>query len=265
MHHILIVMSSETKHVKKVSIVGAGPGDPELLTVRALHRIQNAEVILYDNLVPSTILDLSSTAAIKIYVGRKYADAKDQMERQQHINELMCKYAQQGKNVVRLKSGDPFIFGRAIEEIRYLIEHNIPFELVPGITAGIAAANLQHIPLTERNRSNSVLFCTGHTANYDFEQLEALANMLKTGTTLIMYMGLKNLKQVIEKLKEITQNEKLYISAISKVSHPDQNIVTGTLTEIEQKIEQQQLLMPVVFIVGKYAFPVNQDSLLMGF
>ena len=256
-------MSSETQYIKKVSIVGAGPGDPELLTVRALHRIQNAEVILYDNLVPSAILDLASTTTMRIYVGRKYADVKDQMERQQNINELMCQYALEGKNVVRLKSGDPFIFGRAIEEIRHLVEHNIPFEIVPGITAGIAAANLQHIPLTERNRSNSVLFCTGHTANYNFEQLEGLANMLKTGTTLIMYMGLKNLKQVIVKLKEITGSEKLYISAISKVSHPDQRIVIGTLNDIEDRIEQQQLLMPVVFIVGKYAFPINQDSLLM--
>jgi uroporphyrin-III C-methyltransferase len=242
--------------------VGAGPGDPELLTVRALNRIKNADVILHDNLVPSAILELSSTAK-KIYVGRKYADTQDQLERQQNINDLMRDYALQGKNVVRLKSGDPFIFGRAIEEIRYLLEHNIPFEMVPGITAGIAAANLQQIPLTERNRSNSVLFCTGHTANYDFEQLEALANMLKTGTTLIMYMGLKNLKQVVNKLKEITEKETLYLSAISKVSQPEQSIITGTLSEIEQKLEQEQLPMPVVFIVGKYAFPINQESLLM--
>jgi uroporphyrin-III C-methyltransferase len=256
-------MNIEPQHIKKVSIVGAGPGDPELLTVRALNRIKNADVILHDNLVPLAILDLSSPTTEKIYVGRKFADAQDQSDRQQNINELMRDYALKGKNVVRLKSGDSFIFGRVIEEIRYLQEHSIPFEIVPGITAGIAAANLQQIPLTERNRSNSVLFCTGHTANYDFEQLEALANMLKTGTTLIMYMGFKNLKEVINKLKEFNKTETLYLSAISKVSQPDQSITTGSLNEIEQKLEKEQLPMPVVFIVGKYAFPINQESLLM--
>jgi uroporphyrin-III C-methyltransferase len=252
----------ETQPVKKVSIVGAGPGDPELLTVRAFNRIRNADVILHDYLVPSGILELAA-AAEKIYVGRKCADAQDQAQRQKNINELMRDHAGQGKNVVRLKSGDPFIFGRAIEEIRYLLEHNIPFEMVPGITAGIAAANLQQIPLTERNRTNSVLFCTGHTANYDFEQLDALANMLKTGTTLIMYMGLKNLKQVVQKLKEIAGTETMYLSAISKVSQPDQQIITGTLNEIEQKLAAGSLAMPVVFIAGKYAFPINQESLAL--
>ncbi len=256
-------MYTETQHIKKVSIVGAGPGDPELLTVRALNRIKSADVILHDNLVPEAILELSSPTAEKIYVGRKYADTQDQMDRQQNINDLMRNYALQGKNVVRLKSGDPFIFGRAVEEIRYLLHHNIPFEMVPGITSGIAAANLQQIPLTERNRSNSVLFCTGHTSNYDFEQLEALANMLKTGTTLIMYMGFKNLKEVISKLKEVNKRETLYLSAISKVSQPDQSIITGTLNEIEQKLEKEPLPMPVVFIVGKYAFPITQETLSM--
>lgn len=256
-------MTENKQHLNKVSIVGAGPGDPELLTVKALNRIQNADVILHDNLVPDVILKLSSDTAEKIYVGRKYADDQNQMERQQTINDLMRHYYVQGKNVVRLKSGDPFIYGRAVEEIRYLIEHKIPYEMIPGITAGIAAANLQSIPLTERNRSNSVLFCTGHTVNYDFEQLEALANMLKTGTTLVMYMGFKNLKEVICKLKEINKKEEIYISAISKVSQLDQSIITGTLGDMERKIENNQLSMPVVFIVGKFAFPINEETISM--
>jgi uroporphyrin-III C-methyltransferase len=249
------------KNIKKISIVGAGPGDPELLTIRALDRITNADVILHDYLIPAAILNLST--AEKIYVGRKCSDEQDQFERQQHINVLMRDFLLQGKNVVRLKSGDPFIFGRAVEEIRYLQSHNIPFEMVPGITAGIAAANLQHIPLTERNRSNAVLFCTGHTANYDFDQLEALANMLRTGTTLVMYMGFKNAKQIIDKLKSVIATETIYLSAISKVSQPEQQILSGTLCEMEKKLEQEHLPMPVVFIVGRYAFPINEESLLM--
>ena len=248
------------KEQNKISIVGAGPGDPELLTVRALNRIKNADVILHDHLVPAAILNLS--VAEKIYVGRKCSDERDQLERQQHIHILMHDFLLRGKKVVRLKSGDPFIFGRAVEEIRYLMEHNIPFEVVPGITAGIAAANLQYIPLTERNRSNAVLFCTGHTANYDFEQMDALANMLKTGTTLVMYMGLKNVKQVIEKLKPVI-DETIYLSAISKVSQPEQQTLSGTIYEMEKKLQEERLPMPVVFIVGKHAFPVNQESLLM--
>lgn len=251
-------MNFDTQHIEKVSIVGAGPGDPELLTVRAYNRIKNADIILHDNLISEEILELAINAQ-KIYVGRKFEDAQDQSDRQQNINELMREYAAQGKKVVRLKSGDSFIFGRAIEEIRYLNEHHIPFEMVPGITAGIAAANLQHIPLTERNRSSSVLFCTGHTASYDFEQWDALANMLKTGTTLIMYMGLKTLNQVLEKLKEIAGNETMYVSAVSKVSQPDESIITGTLNEIELKLQKNNLPMPVVFIIGKYAYPLNSE------
>lgn len=249
-------MNINTPHIENISIVGAGPGDPELLTVRAYNRIKNADVILHDNLISEAILELAPTAQ-KIYVGRKYADTQDQIDRQQNINELMREYALKGKKVVRLKSGDSFIFGRAIEEIRYLTKHNIPFEMVPGITAGIAAANLQHIPLTERNRANSVLICTGHTANYDFEQWDALANMLKTGTTLILYMGLKTLNQVLKKLKEIASDETVYVSAVSKVSQPDESIITGTLNEIELKLQKNDLPMPVIFIIGKYAYPLN--------
>ncbi len=249
-------MNTTTQHMEKVSIVGAGPGDPELLTVRAYNRIKNADIILYDNLISEAILELAA-AAQKMYVGRKYADHGKQSDRQSNINELMREYALQGKKVVRLKSGDSFIFGRAIEEIRYLTEHNIPFEMVPGITAGIAAANLQHIPLTERNRSNSVVFCTGHTAGYDFEQWDALANMLKAGTTLIMYMGLKTLTPVIEKLKGIAGTEPVYVSAVSRVSQPDESIITATLEEIEWRLKEEELPMPVVFIIGKYAYPFN--------
>ncbi|QYS87893.1 hypothetical protein JJC03_16050 [Flavobacterium oreochromis] len=163
--------------------------------------------------------------------------------------------------MVRLKSGDSFIYGRVAEEIRFLTQNAISFEVVPGITSGIAAANSQHIPLTERNKTNSVLFCTGHTATYDFEQLEALANMLKTGTTLIMYMGYKNLKEVIATFKKITPHEILYISAVSKVSQEEETIFSGTLDEMEQKLKLETVPMPVVFIVGKYAFPIDSNPI----
>lgn len=252
-------MNVRDQKIINISIVGAGPGDPELLTVKAVKRIQNADVILHDNLISSAILDLASANAQKIYVGRKFGDIQDSMTRQDAIHDLFLEYAQQDKKIVRLKSGDSFIFGRVAEEIRFLTEQNIAFEVIPGITAGMAAANSQHIPLTERNKTNSVLFCTGHTATYDFEHLDALANMLKTGTTLIMYMGYKNLKEVIATFKRITPDETLYISAISKVSQADETIFTGTLEEMEGKLELETVPMPVVFIVGKYAFPIDNN------
>lgn len=252
-------MNSQYKTLTPISIVGAGPGDPELLTVKAVKRIQNADIILHDNLISEEILNLASAKAQKIYVGRKFGDIQDAMTRQDTIHDLFLQYTKEGKKIVRLKSGDSFIFGRVAEEIRFLTEQNIAFEVIPGITAGMAAANSQHIPLTERNKTNSVLFCTGHTATYDFEQLDALANMLKTGTTLIMYMGYKNLKEVIATFKRITPDETLYISAISKVSQADETIFTGTLEEMEGKLELETVPMPVVFIVGKYAFPIDNN------
>lgn len=247
------------KEYSTVSIVGAGPGDPELLTIRAHKRISQADVILHDNLIPSEILNLAPHAE-KIYVGRKYADPHDQQERQDQINKLMQLHASSGKKVVRLKSGDSFIYGRAMEEVRFLAEKQIPFELVPGITAGIAAANFHSIALTERNKSNSVLFCTGHTSNYSFEQWDAISNMLKTGTSLIMYMGLKSLHRIIPRLTELAGNEIIYISAVSRVSFPDEQIISGTLNNIEQKLSEADIPMPVVFLLGKYAYPLEQES-----
>ena len=236
-----------------VSIVGAGPGAVDLLTVRALRRLEQAEVVLYDNLVSEEIMGLCAPSALLVYSGKKYGDQLDPEQRQQRINETMVTYARQGKRVVRLKSGDPFIFGRAAEEIRYLREQQVPFEVIPGLTAGIAAASLAHIPITERNHSNAVLLCTAHTANYDFEQLDALANMLRTGTTLVMYMGLNNMSRVVEKLRVAAGSEAIYVSAISQVSSPGQRLVTALLPDIESALANANLPMPVVFIIGKYA------------
>lgn len=248
----------EKTAVRPVCILGAGPGDPELLTVRGFNRIKSADVILHDNLVAEAIINLRSPESELVNVGRNYGDLSSQEDRQQNINSLMRQYYQEGKNVLRLKSGDSFIFGRAIEEIRYLAQHAVPFEVIPGITAGIAAANLEFIPLTERTRSNSVVLCTGHTASYDFEQMEALGNMLKTGSSLIMYMALKSLREIVIRLKKVLPDELVHVSAISQVSMEGQKLVTGSLDEIEQKLEQADLPMPVVFIFGKHAYPVTQ-------
>lgn len=232
-----------------ISIIGAGPGDPELLTVKAYRLIQEADVILHDNLVSDAILE-SNANAEKIYVGRKFGDKSNQMERQQRINELLFEHQQKGKRVVRLKSGDPYIYGRAAEEARYLTEKQTPFQVIPGISAALAAANIYNIPITERNHSNAMLICTAHTADYSFEQLNGIAHMLKAGNTISIYMGLKSLHRIIPKLLEVCKDATIPVNAISNVSRKGQHIVTGTLGTIENLVKNSNLPMPVVFIIG---------------
>ncbi|MDY8136614.1 uroporphyrinogen-III C-methyltransferase [Aquimarina sp. 2201CG5-10] len=232
-----------------VTIVGAGPGDPDLLTVKAHKLIQEAEVILHDNLVSDTILDINLKGE-KIYVGRKYGDTSNQLERQQKINELLHKYYQEGKKVVRLKSGDPYVYGRAAEEARYLTEKNVAFEVIPGISAALAAANIFNIPITERNKSNAMLICTAHTADYSFEQLNGIAHMLKAGNTISIYMGLKSLNRIIPKLLQVCKDDTIPVNAASNVSRVNQEIITGTLGSIEEQIKNSTLQMPVVLIIG---------------
>ncbi|MBP8793564.1 MAG: uroporphyrinogen-III C-methyltransferase [Lutibacter sp.] len=233
----------------KISIVGGGPGDKGLLTIRAFNLIQEAAVLLYDNLISDEILAINSTAE-KVYVGRKYGDIANQKDRQDAINKLFIKYYALGKKVVRIKSGDSFIYGRGGEEARFLRLNNIDFEMVPGITAAMAAANSFSIPVTERQKSNAVLICTAHTADYSFDQLQGIAEILKAGNTLMLYMGLKSLDKIIPKLIEVTGNPSIPINAISNVSRKDEVLITSTLGGIEAEIEKNPLKMPVVFIVG---------------
>lgn len=233
----------------RISIIGAGPGDYKLLTIEALERIQRADIILHDNLISEDILALN-TKAEKIYVGRKYGDKTNQKDRQNRINQLLESYYLKGQDVVRLKSGDPYIYGRAAEEARYLTEKALPFTVVPGISAALAAANTCNIPITERQHSNAVLICTAHTADYSFDQLKGIAELLKAGNTLALYMGLKSLDKLIPKLLSVCKNPHIPINAISKVSRPDQFCLTSTLGEIENDIKQMPLEMPVVFLIG---------------
>lgn len=234
-----------------VAIVGAGPGDPELLTVKAYRFIKEADVILHDNLVSDAILAINTTGE-KIYVGRKFGDTTDQIQRQQKINELLCAHYQKDKKVVRLKSGDPYVYGRAAEEARYLTEKNVPFEVIPGISAALAAANIFNIPITERNKSNAMLICTAHTADYSFEQLTGIAHMLKAGNTISIYMGLKSLHRIIPRLLEVCKDDTIPVNAASNVSRSNQEIITGTLGSIQEQIKNSTLQMPVVLLIGAH-------------
>ncbi len=237
------------KQLPEINIIGAGPGNKNLLTLKAFEAIRNAEVILHDHLISDEILDIN-TEAKRIYVGRKFGDKKDQATRQNNINHLMKKYCEQGDSVVRLKSGDPYVYGRAAEEARFLKKHQLPFTVVPGISAALAAANICNIPITERNHSNAMLICTAHTADYSFEQLNGIAHMLKAGNTISIYMGLKSLHRIVPKLLEVCQDDRIPVNAISSVSRKQQAMVTGNLNNIEERIREANLQMPVVFIIG---------------
>ena len=232
-----------------IHIVGAGPGNINLLTLQAYNLIQASDLILHDNLVSQEILNINSTAE-KIYVGRKYGDVYNQKERQENINDLLVQHYRMGKRIVRLKSGDPYIYGRAAEEAIYLTKNNIPFEVTPGISAALAAASTCNIPITERNKSNAVLICTAHTADYSFDQLQGIAGLLKAGNTLALYMGMKSLDKLIPKLIEVTDDSNIPINAVSNVSRENETLLTSTLGEIIEDIKTSQIEMPVVFLIG---------------
>ncbi|WP_158850702.1 uroporphyrinogen-III C-methyltransferase [Algibacter sp. L1A34] len=236
-------------YLPEISIIGAGPGNKNLLTLKAFEAIENAEIILHDNLISDEILNIN-TKAERIYVGRKFGDIEDQETRQNKINILMKAHCEQGERVVRLKSGDPYIYGRAAEEARFLTKQNLPFTVVPGISAALAAASSANIPITERRQSNAVLICTAHTADYSTAQLKGIAEMLNAGNTLALYMGLKSLDQIIPKLLKVCKNPDIPISAISNVSRQNEVLLSSTLGRIENDVKKQELQMPVVFLIG---------------
>lgn len=181
----------------KVYIIGSGPGDPELLTVKALRMLQEADVVLYDRLVSDAVLAMVPEHVEKVYVGR---DVGDDYTHQDATNRLMLRYANEGKTVVRLKGGDPFIFGRGGEEAEFLAEHGIEFEVVPGITSAIAAPAYAGIPLTHRAYSSSLAIVTGHEDAMRERQRVDIASIARHVDTLVIMMGVSNLKSIVDTL-----------------------------------------------------------------
>ncbi|WP_025644299.1 MULTISPECIES: siroheme synthase CysG [unclassified Psychrobacter] len=231
--------------VGEVYIVGAGPGDPELLTFKALRLMQQADIVFYDALVSPQVLDLCRRDADKVYVGKKRSN---HAVAQLGINELLINEAKEGRRVVRLKGGDPFIFGRGGEEIESLRAHGVPYQVVPGITAANAAASYAGIPLTHRDHSQSVRFVTGFLkAGVPNEKFE---NLLDTNETVVFYMGLHSLERLTEGLIEAGRSSETPIAIVSNASMPNQQVLTGTLASIVERQEQAQLPTPALLIMG---------------
>lgn len=231
--------------VGEVYIVGAGPGDPELLTFKALRLMQQADIVFYDALVSPQVLDLCRRDADKVYVGKKRSN---HAVAQLGINELLVNEAKKGRRVVRLKGGDPFIFGRGGEEIESLRAQHIPYQVVPGITAANAAASYAGIPLTHRDHSQSVRFVTGFlkagAPNNNFK------NFLNTDETVVFYMGLHSLPRLTEGLIDAGRPINTPIAIVSNASMPNQQILTGTLDTIVALQDKTQLPTPALLIMG---------------
>ncbi len=230
-----------------VSLVGAGPGDPGLLTVKALDRIQNADLIIYDYLVNPDHLRHAKNSATKICVGKGF---RHHRLSQNKINRLIIHSAKKGQTVVRLKGGDPYLFGRGGEEALYLREHRIPFEVVPGVTSATACAAYSGIPLTHREHNSSVTFLTGHRAHdenldsIDWRQIVALNG------TIVIYMGFYNLGKIAKRLMEHGLPAKTKISVIQWGTLPWQKSCEGTLQNIEKIVLKKKMGAPSIIIIG---------------
>ena len=234
--------------VGKVYLVGAGPGDPGLITVKGLACLKQADVVIYDRLIDENILHEARPDAEKIYVGK--ASSHHTLE-QEMINQLLIQKAREGQVVVRLKGGDPFVLGRGGEEARVLAENGVPFEVVPGVSSAVAVPAYAGIPVTHRGVASSFTVVTGHKALREDSPMIEWDKLSEGSDTLLILMGLTNLSHIVEQL---IKNNKPLSTPVAVITHgttSQQRCVTGTLQDILSLVESEDLQPPVVVVVGK--------------
>jgi uroporphyrin-III C-methyltransferase/precorrin-2 dehydrogenase/sirohydrochlorin ferrochelatase len=232
----------------EVALVGAGPGDPGLLTLRALRVLQNADVVLYDRLVSSQILELARRDAELISVGKAAGSAPIPQEQ---INALLVEHARAGKRVVRLKGGDPFIFGRGGEELVALAHHGIRYEVVPGVTAAAGCAAYAGIPLTHREYAQTLTFVTGHSKSEgasDDIDWQALA---RPNQTVVFYMGMHTLEKIIARLREHGASAGLSAAVVEHGTQESQRVIVATLADLQARVAEANVTSPALLIVGE--------------
>lgn len=232
----------------KVYLVGAGPGDPELLTLKAVRILKLAEVVVYDRLIGRGILDLAPPKAERVYVGKERAN---HVMRQTEINALLVERGRRGQVVVRLKGGDPLIFGRGGEEIEALAEAGIPFEVVPGVTAAAGCAAATAIPLTHRDYAKSLVLLTGHTREGEPNlNWQALCH---PGQTLVFYMGHKAIHRLCSQLVTHGLSPDLPAAVVENGTMPGQRLLRATLASIADVVERAALKGPALLVIGEVA------------
>ena len=239
------LQDTEALHKGEVYLIGAGPGDPDLLTFKAARLLQQADVVLYDRLVSAAVVDMARRDAQRIYVGKRRSE---HTLPQQDINQLLLELAQAGKRVARLKGGDPFIFGRGGEEIELLARHQIPFQIVPGITAASGAACYAGIPLTHRDCAQSVRFVAGHLKNgelrHDWSQFRS------DSETLVFYMGLIGLPTICRELQAHGRAPDTPVALVERATAADQKVLQGTLQDMTEIVAREKPRAPTLIIVG---------------
>ncbi|MCL4114260.1 UNVERIFIED_CONTAM: hypothetical protein GTU68_038137 [Idotea baltica] len=236
----------ESRAIGEVYLVGAGPGDPDLLTFKAVRLMQQADVMVYDRLVSKAILDMANKDAERLYVGK---EKSNHAVPQNNINQILVDLAKQGKRVLRLKGGDPFIFGRGGEEIEKLTENNVPFQVVPAVTAASGCSAYAGIPLTHRDYAQSVTFATGHlrdgTVNLNWQQLT------QTNHTIVFYMGLTGISVISDKLQEHGMSADMPAALIEQGTTSNQRVHIGTLASLPQLVKDSGVRAPTLTIIGE--------------
>lgn len=234
----------------RVALIGAGPGDPELLTLRAVRLLGKAEVVVYDHLVSPAVLEFVSSTAERIYAGKR---RNEHTLRQEQINALLVRLAQEGKQVVRLKGGDPFIFGRGGEELQTLAKSGVAFEVVPGITAASGVSNYAGIPLTHRDYAQTCLFVTGHlkeTNDFVSADLDWPA-LTRPRQTVVIYMGLSGLTDICRQLMAHGLAADWPIAIVQDGTLASQQVLVGTLADLPERAKAAGLTSPCLIIVGE--------------
>ncbi|MGH8131773.1 MAG: siroheme synthase CysG, partial [Steroidobacteraceae bacterium] len=238
----------------EVYLIGAGPGDPDLLTLRALQLLQQADVILYDRLIPDAILERARRDAQRIFVGKEAGDHAQQAR----IHELLVHLARQGKRVARLKGGDPFVFGRGGEELEVLGAHGIPCVVVPGITAALGAAACADIPLTHRRLARSVTFVSGHALLDDALDWRGLAGPQRT---VVCYMAVAQLPRIVARLRAAGVSPDLPAAIVERATLPGQRVLRASLAGIAELAAREQVAAPALLILGATAAPAAAGTL----
>ena len=244
----------------KIYIVGAGPGSTQLISVRGLQILQQADCVIYDRLVNTELLNLVSENAELIYVGKEHSENKPSQE---NINRIIIEKSQVYKKIVRLKGGDPMIFGRASEELKCLIDNKIDFEIIPGITAASTAAALAGVVLTDRNTASSVTFVTGQAADGREVDID-FKSLVKLSGTIVFYMAVGNMQRICQRLIDSALPADTNVVVVADASLPSQKIVRGTITDIARKCTESGIEPPAVMIIGKNCFSWFEKLPLFG-